>query len=132
MKRLNGGKQMKSVWEIPAPANEEKVFGKHPTQKPLALLERIIAASSDENDLVLDPFSGSATTGIAAARLNRKFVGIELEDEYLRVSIKRYGAEFAGRNFSPLLATEREMRGAKRSAKPVQGGLFRQEKVETH
>lgn len=66
MRRLSGGKQMTSVWTIEAPRREEKVFGKHPTQKSLALLERIIAAASDENDLVLDPFSGSGTTGIAA------------------------------------------------------------------
>ena len=89
MKRLNGGKQMKSVWEIPAPASEEKVFGKHPTQKPLALLERIIAASSDEGDLVLDPFSGSATTGIAAARLGRAYAGVEMDEPFLRVAICR-------------------------------------------
>ena len=79
MRKVAGGKQMKSVWQIEAPGREEKVFGKHPTQKPVALLERIIAASSDENDLVLDPFSGSGTTGIAAARLARLFSGVDGE-----------------------------------------------------
>ena len=90
MKRVNGGKQMKSVWHIPAPRREEKVFGKHPTQKPVALLERIIAASSDENDLVLDPFSGSATTGIAAARSGRLFAGIDLDQNFLNLATQRF------------------------------------------
>ena len=90
MKHLNGGKQMKSVWELPAPRREEKVFGKHPTQKSLALLERIIAASSDENDLVLDPFSGSATTGIAAARARRVFTGIDVDEGFLELAARRF------------------------------------------
>jgi site-specific DNA-methyltransferase (adenine-specific) len=89
MRRLNGGKQMLSVWTLEAPRREEKVFGKHPTQKSLALLERIIAASTDENDLVLDPFSGSGTTGIAAARLGRSFAGVEMDEPFLRVAAAR-------------------------------------------
>jgi len=93
MKRVNGGKQMTSVWTIDAPSRGEKIFGKHPTQKPLALLERIIAASTDEGDFVFDPFSGSATTGIAATRLNRRYVGIEIEWEFIDLSIKRYKRE---------------------------------------
>jgi len=90
MKRLNGGKQMKSVWTIQPPRRDEKVFGKHPTQKPLALLERIIAASTNENALVLDPFSGSGTTGIAAARLRRSFVGLELANGFLDMGVRRF------------------------------------------
>ena len=91
MRRLNGGKQMKSVWtDIDAPRREEKAFGKHPTQKPVALLERIIAASSAESDRVLDPFSGSGTTGIAAARLHRAFSGVELDDSFLNLTLWRY------------------------------------------
>ena len=90
MKALAGGKQMKSVWELPAPGRDEKVFGKHPTQKPLALLERIIAASSDENDLVLDPFSGAGTTGIAAAAARRAFVGMERDARFLAIASNRY------------------------------------------
>ncbi len=89
MKKINGGKQMLSVWTMDAPRGEEKKFGKHPTQKPLSLLKRIIAASTDKNDLVLDPFSGSSTTGIAAIRINRGFIGIELESEYIELSQKR-------------------------------------------
>ena len=90
MKKINYGKQMKTVWTIPPPAEDEKIFGKHPTQKPLKLLERIILASTKENDLVFDPFSGSSTTGIAAVKLNRLFVGCELEEEYINLSIKRF------------------------------------------
>jgi hypothetical protein len=90
MKSLNRGKQMLSVWTLEAPRREEKVFGKHPTQKSLALLERIIAAASDENDLVLDPFSGSGTTGIVAARLGRPFIGVDLDSSFLDMATRRF------------------------------------------
>ncbi|MBT9143838.1 MAG: Modification methylase DpnIIB [Dehalococcoidia bacterium] len=89
MRKTNYGKQMKSVWTLPPPNGNEKDFGKHPTQKPVALLERIILASTNEGDLVMDPFSGSSTTGVAAIRLRRRFVGIELESEFLNLSVKR-------------------------------------------
>lgn len=89
MRKMNKGKQMKSVWTIPAPSADEKIFGKHPTQKPVELLERIILASTNENDLIFDPFSGSSTTGIAAINTNRRFVGTELEDEFITLSITR-------------------------------------------
>jgi len=89
MRKMNQGKQMRNVWEISAPPAEEKKFGKHPTQKPIELLKRIILASTHEGDLVLDPFCGSSTTGVAAVLLDRKYVGIDLEDEYLRLSKKR-------------------------------------------
>ncbi len=89
MKQLAGGRQMKSVWTIPPPAPSEKRFGKHPTQKPVALLERILLASSNEGDLVLDPFLGSGTTAVAALRLQRKMIGIEVEPAYISHAIKR-------------------------------------------
>lgn len=89
MKSMNQGKQMRNVWEISAPSAEEKKFGKHPTQKPVELLTRILLASTREGDLVLDPFCGSSTTGVSALLLNRKYVGIDLEDEYLQLSKKR-------------------------------------------
>jgi len=85
-------KQMRSVWSIATPPPNEKIFGKHPTQKPLKLLERIIVAASNEGDIVLDPFTGSSTTGLVATKLGRKFIGIDLEKEYLDLSVKRYGA----------------------------------------
>jgi len=93
MKKINGDKQMKSVWEMPAPGKAEKLFGKHPTQKPLALLSRIILASTDAGALILDPFSGSATTGIAAIQHGRRYVGMEMDSSYLELSRKRYEAE---------------------------------------
>lgn len=89
MRSQNNGKQMKSVWTMTAPNSEEKVFGKHPTQKPIKLLERIILASTKENDLIFDPFCGSSTTGVASINLDRKFVGCELDDEFVALSIKR-------------------------------------------
>ena len=89
MKNLNGGKQMKDVWETSLTKPSEKKCGKHTTQKPIALLEKIILASTDENDLILDPFNGSGTTGIVASRLKRKYIGIEKEKEYLELTIRR-------------------------------------------
>ncbi len=86
----NQGKQMRSVWSIPLTPQREKVNGKHPTQKPLELLLRIIKASTNEGDLILDPFNGSGTTGMAAEILNRKYIGIDLEKEYLDLTIARH------------------------------------------
>lgn len=83
-------KQMRSVWAIGAIKAHEKKHGKHPTQKPLELLKRIILASTNKGDMVLDPFTGSSTTGIMAMKLGRKFVGIDTEKEYLDLSIKRF------------------------------------------
>ncbi len=89
MKETNRGKQMKSVWGIRPPESWEKKFGKHPTQKPVALLDRILLASTNEGDLVLDPFSGSGTTAIAALRTRRTAVGLELSYEYLALTLQR-------------------------------------------
>jgi site-specific DNA-methyltransferase (adenine-specific) len=88
-KLKNTDKQMRSVWSIPLIPKNEKKFGKHPTQKPLELLNRIISASSNEGDLILDPFAGSGTTGIVCNILNRKFNGIESNADYLDLTIKR-------------------------------------------
>ena len=89
MKKMNEDKQMKDVWKLPAIAKWEKEFGKHPTQKPLPLLTRIILASSKENDWILDPFCGSSTTGIAANIFNRKYLGIDTDQEFLDLGINR-------------------------------------------
>jgi site-specific DNA-methyltransferase (adenine-specific) len=83
-------RQMRTVWSIPSPRHAEKRFGSHPTQKPCALLRRIILACSHEQDLVLDPFTGSSTTGLAAFATGRKFIGIDREARYLDLSIARY------------------------------------------
>jgi site-specific DNA-methyltransferase (adenine-specific) len=88
-KILNPGKQMRSVWSIPTTPAREKVIGKHPTQKPLELLERIVALCSKQGDLVLDPFCGSGTTGVACVNLGRRFIGIDLEDDYIQLSRER-------------------------------------------
>ena len=89
MKEMNGGKQMKNLWNIMSPRKAEKSFGKHPTQKPLKLLNRIILAASNEGDLILDPFCGSSTTGIAAVEAGRRYVGLDQSDEYLDLSVRR-------------------------------------------
>ena len=82
--------QMRSVWSIYPPKKDEKTFGKHPTQKPIDLLVRIVMASTNKNDIVLDPFTGSSTTGLAAVMNDRKFLGIDMEKEYLDLSKKRF------------------------------------------
>lgn len=89
MKQINGNKQMKDVWKLPAIAGWEKTFGKHPTQKPLSVLTRIILASTKPGAWILDPFTGSSTTGIAANLSNRRFLGIDKEENYLILSKKR-------------------------------------------
>lgn len=90
MKEINGGKQMRDVWEIPAINKKEKRHGNFPAQKPLALLERIINASTKEGDYIFDPFNGSGTTGIASTKLNRKYLGIDSVSEYLDLTIRRH------------------------------------------
>ncbi|KAA0207220.1 site-specific DNA-methyltransferase [Ignavibacteria bacterium CHB1] len=89
MKQLNADKQMKDVWKLPAIAPWEKSCGKHPTQKPLSVLTRLILASTKPNAWILDPFTGSSTTGIAANLANRRFLGIDQEEEFLTISKKR-------------------------------------------
>lgn len=84
------GLQMRSVWSIGTPKPEEKKYGKHPTQKPLDLLRRIVLSSTNKGDVILDPFTGSSTTGISSLMNGRKFIGIDLEKKYLDLSIKRF------------------------------------------
>jgi site-specific DNA-methyltransferase (adenine-specific) len=89
MREHAGGKQMKSVWRIPAPAMAEKEFGKHPTQKPVALVERCLLASTQPGDFVLDPFSGGGTTAVACLKTQRHCLGIELETKHVEMSARR-------------------------------------------
>jgi len=89
MRQIAGGKQMKSVWRITAPRTTEKEFGKHPTQKPVALVERCILASTKEGDLILDPFLGGGTTAVAALETRRPCLGIEFEENNLKIAAKR-------------------------------------------
>ena len=94
MRQIAGGKQMKSVWRIAAPRTEEKRFGKHPTQKPVALVERCILASTHEGDLILDPFLGGGTTAVAALGTKRRCVGIELDESHTNLAAGRLKAQF--------------------------------------
>lgn len=89
MREINGGTQMRDVWNLPSIAKWEKSCGKHPTQKPLCVLSRIIQASTKEEAWILDPFTGSSTTGIAANLLGRRFLGIDINDEFLQISKAR-------------------------------------------
>lgn len=89
MKEINGGTQMRDVWTLPAIAKWEKSCGKHPTQKPLCLLARIIQASTKKGAWILDPFTGSSTTGIAANLLGRRFLGIDQDENFLQISRSR-------------------------------------------
>ncbi len=87
----DAGKQMKSIWAIPPPRRGEKAFGKHPTQKPIALLNRIVAAATRPGDRVLDPFLGSGTTAMACLGQGRDCVGIERESVFLEQAGGRLG-----------------------------------------
>jgi site-specific DNA-methyltransferase (adenine-specific) len=111
MRQVNGGKQMKTVWRIPAPANAEKTFGKHPTQKPLALVERCLLASTQEGDWVADPFLGGGTSGVAAIRQGRKFIGIELDPQHLQLAAARL--RDANPNQPELFADKDKLRSAR-------------------
>ena len=89
MRELNGGKQMKSVWRLTAPGKSEKSHGRHPTQKPVSLLARLLTASCPPGAVVLDPFNGSGTTGVAAVQLGHHYIGVDLETEYLDLTTAR-------------------------------------------
>lgn len=89
MREQAGGKQMKTVWRIYPPLTGEKALGKHPTQKPVSLVERCLLASTDPNDLVLDPFMGAGTTGVACIQTGRRFVGIELDRQHAQLATRR-------------------------------------------
>ena len=103
MKKANGGKQMKDVWNFTSPKSGEKTLGKHPTQKPVILLERILLAASSEGDLVLDPFVGSGTTAIACAKLGRKCVGIERDVAHVSLAENRLKESLQAEWFQPEL-----------------------------
>lgn len=92
VKEKNAGKQMRSFWTFTAPRKREKSFGRHPTQKPLSLLELIVLSSTNPDDVVLDPFAGSGTTGVAAISHGRRFIGIDNNEEYLSIASKRIEA----------------------------------------
>ena len=96
-----------NVWEFPRVRYRMPEYEKHPTQKPLTLLKRIIQASSNEGDTVLDPFSGTFSTSYAARILNRKSIGIEIDEEYTKIGLRRVLQEtkFQGEELKPELKT---------------------------
>ncbi len=87
------------LWTHKPPNKDEKKYGKHPTQKPLSLLNHIILANTNEQDIIMDPFSGSSTTGVAAVKLKRKYVGCELEPKFLELSVNRLEEVISMRQF---------------------------------
>jgi site-specific DNA-methyltransferase (adenine-specific) len=89
----SSGKQMRSVWNIPLTSKSEKIYGYHPTQKPIELLRRIVLSTSSKGDTVLDPFNGSGTTAVVANKFNRKYIGIDTNKDYLDLSLKRIGVK---------------------------------------
>lgn len=93
MRQTNGGKQMKTVWTMTAPGGAEKEHGKHPTQKPVSLIERCLLAATNEGDLVLDPFLGGGTTAVAAVRIKRGCVGVELDVAHFALAVRRTDRE---------------------------------------
>ena len=84
---------LESIWTMTAPGSDEKTHGKHPTQKPVALIERCLLASTSEGDLVLDPFLGGGTTAVACVRNKRGCVGIEMDEAHANLSARRIKAE---------------------------------------
>lgn len=104
MKELNGGKQMKNLWRIGKPRFEETVYGKHPTQKPVALVERCLLASTNPGDVVLDPFVGSGTTGVAALHNDRQFIGCENERTYIEIAAERLDEVYQTKQRKGILA----------------------------
>ena len=99
MKKINNNKQMKDVWVFGRPKKKEKLFGSHPTQKPEELIERLVLSSTNENDLILDMFCGSGTTGVISIRHKRKFIGIESENDYYVISKKRLNNELLNKQY---------------------------------
>ena len=111
MKEINGGTQMRDVWTLPAIAPWEKTCGKHPTQKPLILVARTILASTVPGAWILDPFTGSSTTGIAANLLGRRFLGIDMEEKFLQMSkARKEEMEKPGKSQEYIKRMEREAR----------------------
>ncbi|MBF6560224.1 MAG: site-specific DNA-methyltransferase [Candidatus Binataceae bacterium] len=113
MKEENGDKQMKNVWRFSTPTDEEKRLGKHPTQKPVALIARCLRATTDPGDLVLDPFAGSGSTGVAALKLGRHFVGYEQNKTYALLAASRL-SEIAGEDLPESISTTSALVSRKR------------------
>ena len=118
MKQENGGRQMKNVWRFHTPSADEKQHGKHPTQKPLALIARCLRASTNEGDVVLDPFAGSGSTGVAALGLGRRFVGCEQDSKFVKLASARLTDAAGG-------LVDEDLTGEPSTGHPRQTTLFR-------
>ena len=121
MREENGGKQMKTVWRIPVPPKAEKTFGKHPTQKPLFLIDRCLRASTVRGDLIVDPFAGSGATAIAALRLGRKFLVCDRDSEYLDMAVRRVRAEIGDVRVLTATATDQAAEHDMRQERLLEG-----------
>ena len=122
MRQENGGKQMKTVWHFKSPGLDEKRLGKHPTQKPVALITRCLRASTLPGDIVLDPFVGSGSTGVAALGLGRDFIGIDADEAFIGISAKRLSQVIPGHSLeSPSEAPTSSYVG---NAEPYTSRLF--------
>jgi len=93
LKKINGDKQMRNMWDIPSTAPSERKHGKHPSQKPTAVISRFVLGGSKKGEIILDPFMGSGTLPVVAQRFGRKFIGIDNNKEYCELTLKRLGAE---------------------------------------
>tara|TARA_R100000656_G_scaffold17664_1_gene16486 strand:+ start:83 stop:451 length:369 start_codon:yes stop_codon:yes gene_type:complete len=83
------GKQMRNMWDIPMTPNGEKEFGKHPSQKPLQVMDRLVIGLTEKKDIILDPFCGSGSTALSAINNNRHYYAIDKNSEYTRLARKR-------------------------------------------
>ncbi len=89
LKEMNEGKQMRNMWNIPMTPLSEKKFGKHPSQKPVELIKRLVMGSSNKNQVILDPFMGSGTIPLVAKLLERKFLGVDNNKNYCKIAARR-------------------------------------------
>jgi site-specific DNA-methyltransferase (adenine-specific) len=89
LKELNGGVQMRNMWDIPSTPTSEKKHGKHPSQKPIGLINRLVTGGSNKNDMIIDPFMGSGTLPVVAIMTGRKFIGIDDNEQYCNLALKR-------------------------------------------
>jgi site-specific DNA-methyltransferase (adenine-specific) len=105
-KHRTPNRQLKTVWTIAPPGREEKIYGKHPTQKPVALVSRCLRASTNPGDLVLDPFAGSGTTGVTALSLGRRFIGSELDAGFISIATRRLSDAVLARSEQSLVGAE--------------------------
>lgn len=89
LKEFNNGKQLRNVWDVPMTSVSEKEFGKHPSQKPKEVINRLILGCSNEEEIILDPFLGSGTVAMVAKYHNRKYIGIDNNPDYIDLAKKR-------------------------------------------